>query len=100
MLAACGGGVHLAESDRVLRMSCDQSWVPNHKTFADRHWRRRSVRIGPVTFMLMRAAADIPVARYGSIKFRTLVEPNTPVTITIGKAAQRDVGFYPSNVES
>lgn len=115
MLAGCGGkdrphaassrGVAAAtdqslQGDRRLRLSCDQSWVPNRRTFTDRRWRRRSIRMGPVTLMLARAAADIPVARYGSIKFRTLVEPNTPVTITIGEDAQRDIGFYPINVES
>jgi hypothetical protein len=115
MLAACGGKdrSHAApsrearaaqsqalEGERVLRLPCDKTWVPNRRTFADPHWRRRSVRMGPVTFMLMRTAANLPVAAYGSIKFRTLVEPDTPVAIAIGAEARRDVGFYVTNVES
>src|SRR5213078_4681645 len=107
MLAACGGKdrsqatpsrdgaaapTRSPQGDPLLRLSCNQSWVPNRRTLADRHWRRRSVRMGPVTFMLMRSAAHMPAARYGSIKFRTLVEPNSPVRISIGEDARRDVG--------
>jgi hypothetical protein len=40
-----------------------------------------------------KTAAHRNVARYGQIKFRTLVRPRTPVTVEIGPAARSAVGF-------
>jgi hypothetical protein len=82
---------HLA----VVRESCAVSWVPTAETFKGfgKDWRRSSVRIGPITLMGARAAAHRNVAAYGSIKFRTLVRPRTPVTVEIGQAARSAVGF-------
>jgi hypothetical protein len=82
---------HLA----VVQESCTDSWVPTAQTFVGfRDWRRTSVRIGPITLMGAKTgAAHRDVAAYGSIKFRTLVRPRTPVTVKIGPAARSAVGF-------
>ena len=78
----------------VVRESCDDSWVPTAQTFVGYgDWRRTSVRIGPVTLMGAKTAAHRDAARYGQIKFRTLVRPRTPVTVEIAPAARSAVGF-------
>jgi hypothetical protein len=78
----------------VVRESCQESWVPTAETFKGYEpLPRTSVRIGPITLMGARAAARRDVAAYGSIKFRTLVRPRTPVTVEIGQAARSAVGF-------
>jgi hypothetical protein len=79
----------------VVRESCNDSWVPTAQTFVGfRDWRRTSVRIGPITLMGAKTAArHRDVAAYGSIKFRTLVRPRTPVTVEIAPAARSAVGF-------
>jgi hypothetical protein len=78
----------------VVRASCAESWVPTARTFVGfKNWRRTSIRIGPITLMGAKTAARRDVAAYGSIKFRTLVRPQTPVTVEIGPAARSAVGF-------
>ena len=74
----------------VVRESCDDSWVPTARTVVGfGNWRRTSIRIGPITLMGAKTAAHRDVAAYGSIKFRTLVRPRTPVTVEIAPAARR-----------
>jgi hypothetical protein len=82
---------HLA----IVRESCTDSWVPTADTFKGfSGWRRTSIRIGPITLMGAKTgAAHRDVAAYGSIKFRTLVRPRTPVTVEIAPAARSAVGF-------
>jgi hypothetical protein len=79
----------------VVRESCTDSWVPTATTFVGfGAWRKTSVRIGPITLMGAKtAAAHRDVAAYGSIKFRTLVLPQTPVRVEIAPAARSAVGF-------
>jgi hypothetical protein len=78
----------------VVRASCAASWVPTARTFVGfGDWRRTSIRIGPITLMGAKTAARRNVAAYGSIKFRTLVRPQTPVTVEIAPAARSAVGF-------
>jgi hypothetical protein len=78
----------------TLRESCNESWVPTADTFKGfAGWRRTSIRIGPITLMGAKTAARRDVAKYGSIKFRTLVRPRTPVTVEIGPEARSSVGF-------
>jgi hypothetical protein len=78
----------------VVRESCADSWVPTERTFVGYgDWRRTSIRVGPITLMGAKAAAQRDVAAYGNIKFRTLVRPRTPVTVEIGPAARSAVGF-------
>jgi hypothetical protein len=78
----------------VVRVSCDESWVPTAETFKGYEpLRWTSVRVGPITLMGARTAAHRDVAAYGNIKFRTLVRPRTPVTVEIGQAARSAVGF-------
>jgi hypothetical protein len=79
----------------VVRESCAASWVPTGRTFVGfANWRRTSIRIGPITLMGAKTAtAHRDVAAYGSVKFRTLVRPQTPVTVEIGQTARSAVGF-------
>jgi hypothetical protein len=79
----------------VVRESCADSWVPTARTFVGfGAWRKTSVRIGPITLMGAKTgAAHRDVAAYGSIKFRTLVRPRTPVMVEIAPAARSAVGF-------
>ena len=80
----------------VVRESCVDSWVPTAQTFVGygKDWRRTSIRIGPITLMGAKTgAAHRDVAAYGSIKFRTLVRPRTPVAVEIAPAARSAVGF-------
>jgi hypothetical protein len=78
----------------VVRESCAASWVPTARTFVGfASWRRTSIRIGPITLMGAKTVAHRNVARYGQIKFRTLVRPRTPVTVEIAPAARSAVGF-------
>jgi len=78
----------------VVRESCAASWVPTGRTFVGfRDWRATSVHIGPITLMGAKTAAHRDVARYGQIKFMTLVRPRTPVTVEIAPAARSAVGF-------
>jgi hypothetical protein len=80
----------------IVRESCVDSWVPTARTFVGygKDWRTTSIRIGPITLMGAKTGAvHRDVAAYGSIKFRTLVRPRTPVTVTIGPAARSAVGF-------
>ena len=74
----------------VVRESCTDSWVPTAQTFVGfRDWRKTSIHVGPVTLMGAKTgAAHRDVAAYGSIKFRTLVRPRTPVTVEIAPAAR------------
>jgi hypothetical protein len=79
----------------IVRESCDDSWVPTARTFVGyEDWRRTSVRIGPITLMGAKTAARRDIARYGQIKFRTLVRPRTSVRVEIGPAARSAVGFF------
>jgi hypothetical protein len=84
-----------------VRESCEQSWAPTAETFKGYEpLSRTSLRIGPITLMGARAAARRDVAAYGSIKFRTLVRPHTPVTVEIGQATRSAVGFVaPADAE-
>jgi len=78
----------------AVRESCQESWVPTAETFKGYEpLSRTSVRIGPTTLMGARTAARRDVAAYGSIKFRTLVRPRTPVTVEIAQSARSAVGF-------
>jgi hypothetical protein len=78
----------------TLRVSCSDSWIPTAQTFKGfGAWRSTSIRIGPITLMGARAAAQRDVAAYGSIKFRTLVHPKTKLTIAIAPQARSVVGF-------
>src|SRR5919197_3516606 len=78
----------------ILRESCNESWVPTADTFKGfAGWRQTSIRIGPITLMGAKVAARRDVAKYGSVKFRTLVRPRTRVTVEIGPEARSSVGF-------
>jgi hypothetical protein len=78
----------------VVRESCQESWVPTAETFKGyKPLSRTSLRIGPITLMGARTAARRNIAAYGSIKFRTLVRPRTPVTVEIAQSARSAVGF-------
>jgi hypothetical protein len=80
----------------TVRESCNESWVPTAQTFKGYGaWRMTSIRIGPITLLGAHAAAERDVAAYGSIKFRTLVRPRTPVKVEIAPASRAAVGFVP-----
>jgi hypothetical protein len=96
--AAVGCDSHRAATRRkhvsILRLSCAHAWVPTALTFKGyRAWRATSIRIGPITLMGAKAAARRDVAAIGNVKFRTLVRPQTGVTVTIADAARSAVGF-------
>jgi hypothetical protein len=94
LATGCDSRKAVPKQPAVVRVSCDASWVPTAETFKGYEpLRRTSIRIGPITLMGARAAARRDVAAYGSIKFRTLVRPRTPVTVEIGQAARSAVGF-------
>jgi hypothetical protein len=100
--AACGGS-HASRPDRtvrtptahVLRTTCAQSWWPTSTTFENRAWRKDSVNAGPVTFLNAKLLARAPVQPNTSVKIRTLVQPRTPVTLTIDRDSQARAGFVP-----
>lgn len=101
-LAGCGVGdtghkqpTTSAPAPGVLRTSCTDSWWPNATTFANRRWREQSVTVGPVTFLNVKRLATMRMTGRGSIKIRTLVRPQTPVTIAIGRSARGTAGFVP-----
>ena len=78
-----------------LKRTCDESWVPNRRTFEGADWRRDAARAGPVTFLSVR-----PLERYqfseGStttLKIRLLVRPRTPVSISLDASVADAVGF-------
>ena len=78
----------------ILRVSCAESWVPTALTFKGYGaWRRTSIRIGPITLMGAKTAAQRDIAAYGNVKFRTLVRPRTAVAVEIDPAARSAVGF-------
>ena len=94
LAAGCGSHSKRPRHVAILRVSCDESWVPTADTFKGfSGWRRTSIRIGPITLMGAKVAARRDVARYGQIKFRTLVRPRTPVRVEIAPAARSAVGF-------
>ena len=95
LAAGCASHSKRPKPVAILRVSCDQSWVPTADTFKGfSGWRRTSVRIGPITLMGAKTgAAHRDVAAYGNIKFRTLVHPQTPVRVEIAPAARSAVGF-------
>jgi hypothetical protein len=92
--AGCGSHSSPPKRLAVVRETCEVSWVPTAETFKGYEpLSRTSLRVGPITLMGARTAARRDVAAYGSIKFRTLVHPRTPVTVEIGEAARSAVGF-------
>jgi hypothetical protein len=94
LATGCDSGSKPPQRLAVVRESCAASWVPTTRTFVGfRDWRRTSIRIGPITLMGAKTAAHRDAARYGQIKFRTLVRPRTPVTVEIAPAARSAVGF-------
>src|SRR5919197_1027578 len=98
LAAGCGSHSKRPRPVAILRVSCDESWVPTAETFKGfRGWRRTSIRIGPITLMGAKAAAHRDIARYGQIKFRTLVRLQTPVRIEIEPSARSAVGFVAPN---
>jgi hypothetical protein len=99
-LAACGKGdggsmqrPPSLPSPTVLRTSCSESWWPTDRTFANPRWREQSVTAPPVTFLNAKQLARVRITGRGSVKIRTLVQPETPVTIAIGRSARGTAGF-------
>jgi hypothetical protein len=84
---------HETAAESTLRLGCESSWTPNEQTFRDPHWRTNSLRIGALRLLGARRAASLRIERHGLIKFPTLARPRTPVTISIGRGARRDVAF-------
>jgi hypothetical protein len=64
-------------------------------TFANHRWRKQSVTVGPVTLLNVKQLATIRITGRGSVKIRTLVRPQTAVTIAIGQSARGTAGFVP-----
>ena len=94
LAAGCGSHNKRAKPLAIVRESCNDSWAPTADTFKGfSGWRMTSIRIGPITLMGAKGAAGRDVAAYGSIKFRTLVRPRTPVRVEIAAAARSSVGF-------
>jgi hypothetical protein len=94
LAAGCGSHGKRPKPVAVLRVSCDQSWVPTADTFKGfSGWRRTSVRIGPITLMGAKTVPRREWAAIGNIKFRTLVRPRTPVRVEIAPSARSSVGF-------
>lgn len=103
-LLSCGGGSASAPQEpavvpppAVLRTTCAESWWPTSATFTNRHWRAQSVFAGPVTFLNAKRLARLATDGEASVKIRTLVRPETPVTIAIGRRMRRTAGFVPLN---
>jgi hypothetical protein len=93
LLAACGErespSTPRTSSDSTgvrsipAHVTCSNSWTPNARTFANEMWREQSVRVGPVTLLNAHRLARVPVEQYGTIKIRTLIKPETSVTMRI-----------------
>jgi hypothetical protein len=98
LAAGCGSHSKRPKPLAVLRVSCNESWVPTADTFKGfRGWRRTSIRIGPITLMGAKLVPHRDWGAIGNIKFRTLVRPQTPVRVEIAPAARSAVGFVSPN---
>jgi hypothetical protein len=98
LAAGCGSHSKGPKPLAVVRVSCNESWVPTADTFKGfSGWRRTSLRIGPITLMGAKSIPHSDWAAIGNIKIRTLVRLQTPVRVEIAPAARSAVGFVSPN---
>lgn len=99
VVAGCGDRGHRAPASAAaaepaaIRLTCDDSWIPNRRTFAAREWRRNSIRLGPLTLLNARRLRWAPDDVLGELKIRTLMRPGASARLSLERTAPARAAF-------
>jgi hypothetical protein len=87
-----------ARSTAVARFPCHGGFVPE-RGFLGKDWRRRSVRIGPLTILNAPAWAQAGFSSRRGYKLRVLFPPSRSIEIEFADDGRRRVGFLATGTQ-